>query len=145
MPTLYTIGYEKLLPGELAAELAAAGVRRVLDVRIRPQSRRPGMSKTRLGDMLAEHGIAYESRRTLGTPHDIRDLFRAGRLDEARPAFRAYLERERAEEVDALADELDSAPPTALLCLEADPRHCHRDVIAEALRARRSDLRVIDL
>ena len=36
-------------PPQLVAELAAAGVERVIDVRFRPQSRRPGMSKTRLG------------------------------------------------------------------------------------------------
>src|SRR6266545_2165581 len=57
---LWTIGYERLLPEALVAELRAAGVRRVIDVRFRPQSRRPGMSKTRLGALLAEHGIAYE-------------------------------------------------------------------------------------
>ena len=145
MPTLYTIGYEKLLPEQLAAELEVAGVKRVLDVRIRPQSRRPGMSKTRLGDLLAQHAIAYEARQDLGTPHDIRDLFRAGRLEQARPAYRAHLEGQRAREVDALAEELETAPPTALLCLEEDPRHCHRDVIAQALRERLPDLRVIDL
>jgi uncharacterized protein (DUF488 family) len=55
---LWTIGYERLLPEMLIAELRAAGVRRVIDVRFRPQSRRPGMSKTRLAALLAEHGIA---------------------------------------------------------------------------------------
>jgi uncharacterized protein (DUF488 family) len=120
-------------------------VRRVIDVRFRPQSRRPGMSKTRLGDLLAEHGIAYESRRGLGTPPDIRVLFRAGRIDEARAAFRDYLETAATAEVDALAAELPGAPPTALLCLEADPATCHRRVVAEALAQRRRDLSVIDL
>ena len=86
MPRLWTIGYEKLLPGALVAELEAAGVRRVLDVRFRPQSRRPGMSKTRLGALLAEHGIAYEHRRALGTPPDLRALYRAGRVAEAAAA-----------------------------------------------------------
>ena len=76
MATLWTIGYEKLLPPELVAELEHAGVERVIDVRFRPQSRRPGMSKTRLGEMLGDRGIAYEPRRTLGTPPDIRHLFR---------------------------------------------------------------------
>ena len=44
-----------------------------------------------------------------------------------------------------LADELEFAPPTALLCLEADPAVCHRRVVAEALAARRRDLLVVDL
>src|SRR6186997_2957119 len=92
VPTIWTVGYEKLLPPALAAELEGAGVRRVIDVRYRPQSRRPGMSKTRLADLLGEHGIAYESRRGLGTPPDIRVLFRAGRTTEARASFRDHVE-----------------------------------------------------
>src|SRR6476620_5271696 len=112
MPRLWTIGYEKLLPGALVAELTAAGVRRVLDVRLRPQSRKPGMSKTRLGALLAEHGITYEHRRALGTPLDLRGLYRAGHVAEAAAGYRAHVEETAAAELDALAAGLDRAPPT---------------------------------
>jgi uncharacterized protein (DUF488 family) len=145
VPTIWTIGYERLRPESLAAELEAAGVERVIDVRIRPQSRKPGMSKTRLGEMLASHRIAYEHRRALGTPPDLRALFRANRLDEARAGFREHVEREVPDEIDALADELDRGPRTALLCLEEDPAGCHRRVLTEALADRRPDLEVVDL
>jgi uncharacterized protein (DUF488 family) len=145
VPTLWTVGYEKLLPPALVAELEAAGVRRVIDVRFRPQSRRPGMSKTRLSDLLGEHGIAYEHRRELGTPPDLRWLYRSGRVAEAARGFRDHVEHNAPEALDALASELDAAPPTALLCLEAEPAGCHRRVIAEALLERRPDLRVVDL
>jgi uncharacterized protein (DUF488 family) len=144
--TLWTIGYQRLSPATLVAELRAAGVRRVLDVRLRPQSRKPGMSKTRLASALAEHGIAYEHRRALGTPVEIRGLYRAGRIEEAATAFARHLEDgEAADELDALAAALDDAPATALLCLEEDPAACHRRVVAEALRARRPGLEVEDL
>jgi uncharacterized protein (DUF488 family) len=145
MPTLFTVGYEKLLPAALVAELQAARVRRVIDVRFRPQSRRPGMSKTRLGALLGEHGIAYAHRRELGTPPDLRWLFRANRVTEAAEAYRDHVEQHAPEALDELAAELDRGPATALLCLEAEPAACHRRVIAEALRARRRDLRVVDL
>jgi uncharacterized protein (DUF488 family) len=145
VPTLWTIGYERLLPAELVAELSAAGVRRVLDVRFRPQSRRPGMSKTRLGELLADHDIAYEHRKSLGTPADIRWYFKHGRSAEGASMFRAHVEASAADALDALAAELVHAPPTALLCLEADPAVCHRRVVAEALVARRADLAVVDL
>ena len=145
MTRLWTIGYERLMPEALVAELRAAGVRRVLDVRFRPQSRRPGMSKTRLGALLGEHGIAYESRRGLGTPPDLRFLYRAGRIAEAHGGLPPPPRGHRGDELDALAAELPDAPPTALLCLEADPAHCHRRVVAEALARRRADLAVIDL
>jgi uncharacterized protein (DUF488 family) len=143
--TIWTVGYEKLLPPALVAELEAAGVRRVIDVRFRPQSRRPGMSKTRLGALLAEHGIAYEHRRELGTPADMRWLCHSGRVAEAAAAYRAHVDAETPEAIDELASELDTEPPTALLCLEADPAGCHRRVITDALRERRPGLRVVDL
>jgi uncharacterized protein (DUF488 family) len=142
---VWTIGYERLLPPQLVAELQAAGIERVIDVRFRPQSRRPGMSKTRLGELLGEHGIAYEHRRELGTPADLRHLFHTGKVAEGAQKFRAHVETSAPEALDALAAELAHAPPTALLCLEADAAVCHRRVLTDALRERRSGLRVVDL
>jgi uncharacterized protein (DUF488 family) len=146
-PSLWTIGYERLLPPELVAELQAAGVKRLLDVRFRPQSRRAGMSKTRLGQLLADHGIAYEHRRALGTPPDIRWFYKNRREAEGARRFAEHIEADEAGALDELADELrsPSAPPTALLCLEADPAVCHRRILADHLRQRIPDLRVIDL
>jgi uncharacterized protein (DUF488 family) len=145
LATVWTIGYERLLPEALVAEIEAAGVERVIDVRFRPQSRRPGMSKTRLGQLLGDHRIAYEHRRPLGTPADLRFLFHSGRVAEGAAAFREHVEATAADELDVLAAELAQGPRTALLCLEADPAVCHRRVLTEALQARRPDLRVVDL
>ena len=104
-----------------------------------------GMSKTRLAALLAEHGIAYEHRRRLGTPPDLRALYRAGRVAEAAAAYRVQLEDTAADELSDLARELESGPATALLCLEADPAECHRSVVADALRRRSPALLVVDL
>src|SRR3954452_7919549 len=145
MATVWTVGYERLLPPELVAELRAAGIERLIDVRFRPQSRRPGMSKTRLGQLLNDHGIAYEHRRELGTPADLRFLFHAGRVAEGAAAFRTHVEATAADALDGLAAELEHGPPPALLCLEADPAVCHRRVLTERLQARRPNLRVVDL
>ena len=145
MNAIWTIGYERLLPPQLLAELQAARVERVLDVRFRPQSRRPGMSKTRLGDMLGDHGIAYEHRRALGTPPDIRHAFHAGRIGPAREAYREYVEATAGDALAQLAGELEHGPRTALLCLEEDPAVCHRRVLCEVLAARVPGLRVTDL
>jgi uncharacterized protein (DUF488 family) len=146
-PTIWTIGYEKLLPGALVAELEHAGVKRLIDVRYRPQSRRAGMSKTRLGELLGDHGIAYEHRRALGTPPDIRWYYKNKQEAEGARRFGAHIEHEEgAAALDALAEELRAgAPPTALMCLEADPSVCHRRTVAEHLRERVPGLRVVDL
>jgi uncharacterized protein (DUF488 family) len=147
-PTIWTIGYETLLPGALASELEHAGVKRLIDVRYRPQSRRAGMSKTRLGELLAEHGIAYEHRRALGTPPDIRWYYKNRREAEGARLFAEHIEHDDgAGALDALASELRSpdALPTALLCLEADPSVCHRRTLTDHLRRRIPELRVVDL
>jgi uncharacterized protein (DUF488 family) len=148
VPTIWTIGYETLLPPALVSELEHAGVKRLIDVRYRPQSRRAGMSKTRLGELLGEHGIAYEHRRDLGTPPDIRWFYKNKQEAEGARRFAEHIESDDgATALDALASELrdPSAPPTALLCLEADPAVCHRRTITDHLASRIRDLRVIDL
>jgi len=103
------------------------------------------MSKTRLAHLLAEHGMAYEHRRDLGTPPEIRPLYRTGATRRAAVAFQTHLEATAGPALDRLAGELPTAPRTALLCLEADPDHCHRRVVADALRARRHDLAIVHL
>jgi len=145
LPRIWTIGYERLLPAELVVELQAAGVERLIDVRYRPQSRRPGMSKTRLGELLGDHGIAYEHRKPLGTPPDIRWFYKHNRTAEGAPMFCEHIETTAAHELDDLAAELDRGPRTALMCLEADPATCHRRMLTEALQSRRPDLEVVDL
>lgn len=148
-PEIWTVGYEHLLPDELAAELSGAGVQRLIDVRYRPQSRRAGMSKTKLGRLLGEHRIAYEHRRELGTPPDIRIDYKQGREREGHERMERWVEEEEgpAAALDALADELlaPDAPRTALMCLEADAAVCHRRVLVERLATRLDGLVVHDL
>jgi hypothetical protein len=103
------------------------------------------MSKTRLGELLASRGIAYEHRKALGTPPDIRWFFKHGRAPEGALAFREHVEGTAGRELDELAAELDHGPRTALLCLEADPAVCHRSVLVEELHRRIGDLDVVDL
>jgi uncharacterized protein (DUF488 family) len=143
--TIWTIGYERLLPEALVTELEAAGVQRLIDVRYRPQSRRAGMSKTRLGERLAEQGIAYEHRRELGTPPDIRWFYKNRQVAAGAAAFRTHIETESSDALDALAAELPAGPRTALLCLEAEPAECHRRIVTEQLAERVPGLRVVDL
>jgi uncharacterized protein (DUF488 family) len=143
VPNLFTIGYEDhATPGSLVAALRAAGVERLVDVRELPNSRRKGFSKKALAAALEGGGIAYEHARALGNPH--RDLYRAGRLAEGEAAYRAHLKAPAGQETLAhLESTLDT--PTCLLCLEASPAHCHRTIVAEALRERLAGLEVVDL
>jgi uncharacterized protein (DUF488 family) len=148
-PEIWTVGYEALLPEALVAELEEARVERLIDVRFRPQSRRAGMSKTKLGLLLGEHRIAYEHRRALGTPPDIRADYKGGRVAVGRERMERWMEEESepAAALDVLAEEVSAAgaPRTVLMCLEADPAVCHRRVLVERLAERVPGLVVHDL
>jgi uncharacterized protein (DUF488 family) len=124
---VFTVGYEGRTPDELIELLTRAGVRRVIDVRALPLSRRRGFSKTRLREALGAHGIDYVHLREAGNPYrDLRDdpkrcLRLYARYLDARPAV-----------LDAVAAAA-SERRAALLCLEARPEGCHRSVIATEL------------
>src|SRR5262245_42272797 len=144
MPSVYTTGYEQHTPASLVETLQAAGVRRVVDVRELPLSRRAGFSKSALDATLGEAGIAYEHVRALGNPKPYRDLWRSGRRAEAEAGYRSHLSGPANEALAALAGSLDETA-TCLLCLEASHLACHRDLIVEALAARLGGLEVVHL
>src|SRR3954469_10422212 len=92
MPTVFTIGHEHPTDTTPVLEaLRAAGVRRLVDVRELPLSRRRGFSKTALAAALASAEIEYEHVRELGNPKQYRDLYRSGRIDEGERLYRAHL------------------------------------------------------
>jgi uncharacterized protein (DUF488 family) len=136
MTTIATIGYEAAtIPGVLEA-LRDAGVELLVDVRAVASSRRPGFSKTRLAANLAGAGIDYLHLRALGTPADGRTAARAGRHADMREIFLAHLATpEAGAGLGTLADLVRSGRRVCLLCFEADPAHCHRSLVAEALGA----------
>lgn len=128
-----TIGYEDTTPERLVATLRQAGVLTVVDVRALANSRRPGFAKRALSASLADAGIGYRHMRDLGTPEAGRQAVREGRPEEMRRIFKAHLAGVEAQA--ALASLVDQArrESTCLLCLEADPMHCHRTLVAEAV------------
>lgn len=140
---LFTIGYEGRSLDDLIAELRAAGVRRVVDVRELPLSRRRGFSKTPLAAALDAAGIAYEHVRALGNPRPLRDQYKSGDVAGDSRAYRAHLHNGSYPALVELADSLDSA--TCLLCFEADHNRCHRAVITGALAERLPRLAVAHL
>src|SRR6478609_1137674 len=131
---LFTIGYEGATPDRLIETLRAAGVTTLVDVRELPNSRRPGFAKRALSEALERAGIGYRHVRALGTPPEGRAAARAGRSAEMKRIFGARLAGGEAQAaVAALAAEAREGARLCLLCLEADPRRCHRSLVAEAV------------
>ena len=129
---IFTLGYEGTTVGEFLAALQQAGVKRVIDVRAVPNSRRPGFSKTPLRNALEEVGIDYVHLRALGTPADGRAAARAGRHEDLKRIYASQLELPEAMAQAAQMLDLASNKPSALLCYEREPQHCHRSLLISA-------------
>jgi uncharacterized protein (DUF488 family) len=133
---LLTIGYEGRTLPQTVRLLREQDVERLVDVRARPQSHKPGFSSLALFDGLRKAGIAYDSDRALGTPDDVRALWRAGDLAAGRARYRKLVRGPRRARLELLVA-IVSFERVCILCFEADPARCHRSVIAEeAVRLR---------
>ena len=134
MTTVTTIGYEAATVARFQETLQAAGVQLLVDVRAVASSRRPGFAKTALAANVNAVGIDYLHLRGLGTPADGRAAARAGRHGEMQSIFRTHLATDVAQaELAQLAEIVRGGRRVCLLCFEADPAHCHRTIVAEAL------------
>jgi uncharacterized protein (DUF488 family) len=123
---IFTIGYEGCTQTELVAALEAAGVERVIDVRAVPNSRKPGFSKNVLAAGLKEAGIDYVHLKALGTPAAGRQAAREGRFAAMERIYAGQLETPEAAAEAARMIALARERPSALLCFESEPAHCHR-------------------
>ena len=142
---IFTIGHSTRPLAEFAALLSAAGVQELVDVRSFPRSRRnPQFNIEALPDALAPLGISYRHMKTLGG--------RRAAQKEGEPspngywrieAFRNYADyaltpafQEALDELMALARERSCA----IMCAEANWRHCHRRIITDHLLANGEDV-----
>jgi len=139
---IFTIGYEGATMDEFLAALKNAGVERVIDVRALPLSRRPGFSKTPLRLALGEVGIEYVHLKALGTPSEGRTAARAGRHEDMERVYAGQLELPEAIAQGAQMLDLASEKPSALLCMEREPAHCHRTLLLHAIAP---DADIVDL
>ena len=135
---VYTIGHSTRSLEAFLALLQTHGVELLVDVRSFPRSRRnPQFNLETLGPELAKAGIGYLHFRELGG-------MRRPRPDSANTAwqvdgFRGYADHMATPEFAAgLAGLLEAAAgrQTAVMCAEAVPWECHRQLLADALVAR---------
>jgi uncharacterized protein (DUF488 family) len=112
---LISLGYEGRSVGDLVDDLRSQYVAILVDVRLTPLSRKPGMSKRKLAAALAEAGIDYVHLPALGNPKDNRELFRTG--DPAsRQRFRALLRDEIAlQALDHITELLEGGASSAAM------------------------------
>jgi len=116
-----SIGYEGRTPEEFVDELLKRGVKRLVDVRDLPLSRKKGFSKNPLRQMLEQSGIEYIHCQVAGNP--FREM-KAASL----PIYEAHL-AEHPEIIEEFAQHLQKVGETAVLCYEKDDAQCHRSVL----------------
>lgn len=141
---LVTFGHGIADAEKLARLLCGAKVRKLVDVRTAPGSRRnPDVTRGAMSQWLPEAGIGYRWDKRLGG-------WRKARPDSPDTAlrertFRGYAAHMRSPDFLAAIDELlDEAGPqrTALMCAESLWWRCHRRMIADFLvLAREVDVR----
>jgi uncharacterized protein (DUF488 family) len=138
MATVYTIGHSTRTAEELIALLQRNAVRTVVDVRRYPGSRRhPQFGKEALAGTLNAASIGYIHAPDLGgrraaAPDSPNRAWRNA-------AFRGYADYMATAGFDAALRTLEQEvgrARTAILCAEAVPWRCHRNLIADALLAR---------
>jgi uncharacterized protein (DUF488 family) len=153
--TIFTVGHSNKPLADFLGLLRAHGIRRVLDVRRFPGSRRwPHFGSARLAKSMAEEGIGYVGLPGLGGRRQPREdsPHTAWRVE----AFRGYADfMDTPEFATGLAEAERLAretPPgvrgtartpayASLMCAEALPWRCHRSLIADALVVRGWDVR----
>jgi uncharacterized protein (DUF488 family) len=141
----WTVGHSTRNWDDFLGLLARHGIRAIVDVRQFPSSRRfPQFNGPVMAEGLAAVGIEYIHEVDLGgrrrplaeSPNTYwrHAQFRGYADHQATPAYQAALERliQRAER-----------QPTAILCAEAVPWRCHRQLIADSLTLRGFEVRHI--
>ena len=135
---LFTIGHSTRSAEDFRALLVEHDVKRLVDVRRFPGSRRyPHFGADALSESLGEVGIEYfhepalGGRRTSSNESSPNTYWRSA-------SFRAYADYMASPEFrEALARLIAASQEqrTAIMCSEAVPWRCHRQLIADALSA----------
>jgi hypothetical protein len=127
---VYTMGYENRSVDGFLNNLLRQGMKRIVDVRANPVSRKYGFARSSLSNLAGKLGIGYFHRPELGissakrrgveTPSEFRALF-------------GYYERQiLPAKADVIAEvaELVKGAPSVLVCMEKEAVDCHRSRLA---------------
>jgi len=135
MTTIFTIGFTKKSLRDFIETLRVAGVKRVVDVRLRNTSQLAGWSKQPDFAYLLEEGfgIAYEHRPMFAPTDELLDAYKK---DRDWPRYEERFNRLLAERrPEAEARELLKKDSICLLCAEPKADRCHRRMVAEYLQS----------
>lgn len=127
---VYTAGYEGLSIDAFLNSLISNGIERLIDVRSNPTARRYGFHKSTLMRLASRLDIDYRHFAELGIQSEVRrqypaDSDRVMMFDKYEDVILAN----QAKAVEAVAS-LVSERASVLVCMEAEPKCCHRSRLA---------------
>jgi uncharacterized protein (DUF488 family) len=130
---IYTIGHSTRGLEEFTNLLVEHDIQRLADIRRYPGSRRyPHFSGESLQRTLPEHGIAYEHFDSLGGRR--KAATNSENAAWTNEQFRGYADHMATPEFRNAVDRLlASDPATAVMCAEAVPWRCHRNLLSDDL------------
>lgn len=144
---IFTIGFTQTPAAEFFGKLKRAGVRRLLDVRLNNTSQLAAYAKRDdLRFFLREICDAdYEHEPLLAPTQEMLDAYKKhkGSWQAYEQQFMNLMAERRIEQ--HLDRERFETRPTALLCSEHTPEHCHRRLVLEYLGAKWPDVVPIHL
>jgi uncharacterized protein (DUF488 family) len=129
---LFTIGYQGLDVETFFWLLEKERIQVVVDVRQSPRSRNPHFTGSAVQEAAEDAGLKYVHMGELGVPVRIRQTRKHEKdFPSYARVYRKYLLKQK----PALRRlyELCSKSRCCLMCLEREPRRCHRSILAEAL------------
>ncbi len=133
---IFTIGHSSRSFEEFSQLLQEHRIERLVDVRSFPTSKKfPHFSQHNLISSLQGMDIRYYHLKALGgyRKSDLKDSPNQGWES---PGFRAYADHMLTEEFQQALDamiEIASEAKTSIMCAEAVPQRCHRQLICDAL------------
>lgn len=128
---LCTIGFAKKNLRTFIEKLEAAGVKKVMDIRLHNTSQLAGYAKKDdLEYILSLVGIRYEHHPELAPTEEILDGFKSKKLSwqDYERNFKDLLTRRNPVQSIRFMDEKEAV---CLLCAEDKPLQCHRRLVAE--------------
>jgi uncharacterized protein (DUF488 family) len=138
MNPIHTIGHSTRSIDEIIALLHENGIDLLVDVRRYPGSKRyPHFSSEAMARWLPEHGVAYIYMPELGGRR--KPLPDSPNTAWRNEQFRAYADYMATEEFRIAIDKLvalGESQRAAVMCAEAVPWRCHRNLIADELLRR---------
>jgi uncharacterized protein (DUF488 family) len=138
---IYSIGFTQKSASEFFGLIKAAGIRRLMDVRLNNRSQLAGFTKAAdLPYFLRELcGAAYVHEPLLAPTQEMLDAYKKekGSWAAYEELFLALMAERKIESV--LKREIFEEP-TVLLCSEPTAEHCHRRLVLEYLQGKWSEV-----